>query len=44
MSLSRWSYWSQVIVQRMTLALLLSIAAAGTPLEHRCDGRLSVLA
>jgi len=30
MSLSRWSDWSQVIVQRMTLALLLSLAAAGT--------------
>ena len=30
MSLSRWSHWSQVIVQRMTLALLLSLAAAGT--------------
>ena len=30
MSLSRWSHLSQVIVQRMTLALLLSLAAAGT--------------
>ena len=29
MSLSRWSYWSQVIVQRLTLALLLSLGAAG---------------
>ena len=29
MSLSRWSYWSQVIVQRLTLALLVSLGAAG---------------
>ena len=29
MSLSRWSYWSQAIVQRLTLALLLSLATAG---------------
>ena len=29
MSLSVWSHWSQVIVQRLTLALLVSLGAAG---------------
>ena len=39
--LSRWIYLSQVIVQRVTLASILSLAVAGCPLESGRGSRLS---